>query len=468
MSGKSTKSKNRTHASAVHTALQAADTEVKKSAAPEKAEAASKETETAAEQPSLFKRGLFGFPFGMRKEQKSGQQKINIERETLRYAFFALMGLILFAWALINMASLFGFLKKVVSLFAAFLGGCGTAYVINAVMDPIEKLWLRIFKKNGKISRKLKRPVCMILSTLLILGLIFAVVFMMIPGIRDTVSTFVDGIPTYVNRLSVWWGNVVDFAARYKVTLPEYGIDSQALIEKVQNFLENSGNGIISATVGATSSILSGAINSLLAFVFSMYLLGRKESIGAHLKRSLYALADEKKADRVMDILSLSNRTFSGFISGQFIEAIIIGVLCFIGMEILRLPYAGVISILIGFTALVPIIGAWLGAIVGAFLILLVNPLKAVWFVIFLLILQQLEGNLIYPKVVGRSVGLPGILVLLSVTVGGDAFGFLGMLLGVPVCAVLYTLYEEFIEKKIREKAELKAAEAASEAQKED
>ena len=219
-------------------------------------------------------------------------------------------------------------------------------------------------------------------------------------------------------------------------------------MEKIASLINDRGSGIITVTWGATTSLLSGVVNVLLAFVFAMYLLAQKEAVCTHLKRLVTTVLPRQKAQRVLYIAKLSNQTFTNFISGQTIEAVIIGVLCFIGMLIFKMPYAGVVSVIVGATALVPVFGAWLGGGFGAFLILLTEPVKALWFIVFIVVLQQLEGNLIYPKVVGKSVGLPGILVLMAVTIGGGAFGVLGMLLCVPVCAVLYSLYCEFLHKK--------------------
>lgn len=178
-----------------------------------------------------------------------------------------------------------------------------------------------------------------------------------------------------------------------------------------------------------------------------MYLLAKKETVASHLKKLIVSVLPQKPAQRLLHIASLTNQTFTNFVSGQIIEAVIIGALCFLGMLILRIPYAGAVSAFVAVTALVPIFGAWLGGGFGALLILLAEPIKAMWFIIYLLILQQVEGNLIYPKVVGKSVGLPGLLVLMAVTIGGEAFGILGMLFSVPVCAVLYSLYLEFWKK---------------------
>lgn len=169
--------------------------------------------------------------------------------------------------------------------------------------------------------------------------------------------------------------------------------------------------------------------------------------------KKLYMLFyPESKAKSLIEILRLSNKTFTNFVTGQFTEAIIIGVLCFIGMVILKIPFALIISVLVGFTALIPVFGAFIGTFVGVFLIIMVAPIKAVWFVIFIVVLQQLEGNLIYPRVVGKSVGLPGIWVLLSVTVGGSVFGIVGMLISVPVCSVLYTLLSRTVNKRLKNK----------------
>ena len=175
----------------------------------------------------------------------------------------------------------------------------------------------------------------------------------------------------------------------------------------------------------------------MLALAFSLYLLAQKETLTGQAKKVVRALFSEKWAHWITDVARMTNRTFSNFVTGQLTEAVILGTLCFLGMLIFRLPYAGVISVLVGFTALIPIFGAFSGVGIGAFLILLVSPIKALWFVLFFVILQQLEGNLIYPRVVGKSVGLPGIWVLAAVTVGGNAFGLAGMLLAVPLCSVL-------------------------------
>ena len=381
---------------------------------------------------------------GDRNEDPAPQGSKWPDKTIIRYITRALVLLIIFAWALVNLDVVLRFLGKVLALFTPFLIGGAIAFLINVVLRPLECCWNKVCKKA---PAKLARPVCLTLSAVLVFGILFAVVFMMIPSLRESGDEFIQNIPMYVDEIGRWWADTVHFAAKYNIILPEYAIDSDLLIEKITTFINDEGSGIITVTWGAATSILSGLVDVLLAFVFALYLLAKKEVVADHLKKLITTVLSQKKAKRLLSIASLTNQTFTNFVSGQLTEAVIIGVLCFFGMLILRIPYAGAVSAFVAVTALVPIFGAWLGGGLGAFLILLAEPIKAVWFIIYLLILQQVEGNLIYPKVVGKSVGLPGLLVLMAVTIGGGAFGILGMLFSVPVCAVLYSLYLEFMRK---------------------
>ena len=367
-----------------------------------------------------------------------------LNKNIIQYTIRALLMMILFAWALMNLNAVMEFLRKVISLFSPFLIGGGIAFLINVILNPLERCWNRVCKKA---PAKMARPVCLTISAVLMVGILFAVAFMMIPSLRESIDELIQNIPVYVDEIGRWWADTVHFAAKYNIVLPEYAIDSDMLIEKITTFINDEGSGIITVTWGAATSILSGLVDVFLAFVFALYLLAKKEVVAAHLKKLIATVFPQTRAKRLLSIASLTNQTFPNFVSGQLTEAVIIGVLCFFGMLILRIPYAGAVSAFVAVTALVPIFGAWLGGGLGTFLILLADPIKAVWFVLYLLILQQVEGNLIYPKVVGKSVGLPGLLVLVAVTIGGGAFGVLGMLFSVPVCAVLYNLYLEFMQK---------------------
>ena len=383
-------------------------------------------------------------PTGNQNETPASQGSKWPDETIIRYITRAFLLLIVFAWALVNLEAVLSFLGKVLALFNPFLIGGVIAFLINVVLRPLECCWNRVCRKA---PAKLARPVCLTASTVLVLGILFAVVFMMIPSLRESVDEFIQNIPIYVEKIGRWMAGVARFAAKYNIVLPEYVIDSDLLIEKVTALISDKESGILTVTWGAATSVLSVLVEVLLGLVFALYLLAKKEVVATHLKKLVVTVLPQKKSQRLLSIASLTNQTFTNFVSGQLTEAVIIGVLCCFGMLILGIPYAGAISAFVAVTALVPIFGAWIGGGLGAFLILLAEPGKTLWFILFLLILQQVEGNLIYPKVVGKSVGLPGMLVLMAVTIGGEAFGILGMLFSVPVCAVLFSLYLEFMKK---------------------
>lgn len=369
----------------------------------------------------------------------------SLDRNKIRYMARCAALLILLVWALMNLPAVLSFLRKVLSLFSPFLLGGVIAFLINVMLRPLERFWDRTCRR---MPEKLKRPICLLVSTLLMVGILFTVIFMLLPSLRESGNEFARSAPVYAEEVKGWWTELVRFAERYNVILPEYAINTDRLTEKVMSFVNAEGSGIIIRTWGAATSIFSGVFNLLLAFVFAMYLLAQKEAAAGHMKQLIVRVLPKEKAGRLLRMTALIYQTFSNFVSGQVTEAAIIGVFCFAGMLVLGIPYAGAVSVFVAVTALIPMFGAWIGGGFGFVLILLANPMKALWFVIFLLILQQVEGNLIYPKVVGKSVGLPGILVLVAVTIGSEAFGIPGMLFSVPVGAVLYSLYLEFMQQR--------------------
>ena len=374
--------------------------------------------------------------------------KRNIKRIMLLIAFAALL-----YWGLNNLSWLSGILSGLLNLLSPLLLGICIAFVLNLMMAALERLWDRALAKWSSPWRgKLKRPVCLTLTMVLFLGIIFAIFFILIPRLEEAATTMVANIPTYVSQIQSWWENLSGFAAEHGVTLPELSLSADQVKETITGFLQEKGDSVVNTTLNITTSIVGALVNFLLALVFSLYLLAQKETLLAQSRHLLRRILPQKAADRLMHLLSLANNSFSSFVTGQVTEAFILGTLCCIGMLILRLPYALPVSVIIASLSLIPIFGAWIGAATGAFLIVFQSPIKALTFLIFLLILQQVEGNLIYPKVVGKSVGLPGLWVLAAVTVGGGAFGVLGMLLGVPVCSVVYALVQDFIrsDKPVR------------------
>lgn len=356
---------------------------------------------------------------------------------------------IILYWALNNLSTLGKLLGSFFSLFSPLLIGAGIAYVMNLLLKAIERLWDMALKKAPELWRvKLKRPICLTATILLFLGIIFAIFFILIPRLEEAGSTLIANVPGYITQIQNWWGSLVDFAAGHGVTLPELSMNVEDATKFISKILSSDSSNVVNTTIDITTSILGALVNILLALVFSVYMLAQKETLISQSRRLLLAALPRKAGQRTMHILKLTNNAFSSFVTGQVTEACILGSLCCIGMLILRLPYALPVSVIISFTSLIPIFGAWIGAATGAFLIVFVSPIKALTFLIFLLILQQVEGNLIYPKVVGKSVGLPGLWVLAAVTIGGGIFGMLGMLLGVPICSVIYALVQDFIRSQ--------------------
>ena len=356
---------------------------------------------------------------------------------------------IILYWALNNLSTLGKLLGSFFSLFSPLLIGAGIAYVMNLLLKAIERLWDMALKKAPELWRvKLKRPICLTATILLFLGIIFAIFFILIPRLEEAGSTLIANVPGYITQIQNWWGSLVDFAAGHGVTLPELSMNVEDATKFISKILSSDSSNVVNTTIDITTSILGALVNILLALVFSVYMLAQKETLISQSRRLLLAALPRKAGQRTMHILKLTNNAFSSFVTGQVTEAFILGSLCCIGMLILRLPYALPVSVIIASLSLIPIFGAWIGAATGAFLIVFVSPIKALTFLIFLLILQQVEGNLIYPKVVGKSVGLPGLWVLAAVTIGGGAFGVMGMLLGVPVCSVVYALVQDFIRSR--------------------
>lgn len=387
--------------------------------------------------------------------QQNTEQTITFRfgKSTFKALLMIIAAAILLYWALSHSDKLFTLLGGIMSLLAPFLVGFGIAFIINVLLRPIEKLWDKIFgRSKGKLAKNLKRPIALTLSTLIMLGLIFALVFMVIPEFEKTISNIADSMPQYLEQIKSWWNGVLDWAEGYGIVLPEFTIKTDEIISMASSFISNFDTGILDKTLGITASIFGAIVNFIIAFAFSLYVLAQKETLGEAAKKTLFALLPEKKVSTILDFASLTNQTFTNFVTGQLTEAVIIGILCFIGMLIFGMPYAPVVSVLVGATALIPVFGGFIGTGIGAFLILFVSPIKAVWFVVFIIVLQQLEGNLIYPRVVGKSVGLPGILVLAAVTIGGGAFGIVGMLLSVPTCAVIYSLCKTAVDKRLKEK----------------
>ena len=335
--------------------------------------------------------------------------------------------------------------RFLIGIVMPFLIGGAIAFVLNVPMRQIEK---HLFNKNGRLQ-KIRRPVAYLLTLVCVIGIIVLVMVMVIPEIANTVSIVITQIPVAFEMVQGW---MEDLAKQWPVLEPalkELDIDWSSVSSSVVSFVQNVASGLVSSGVGLFSGIVSGVATFFIGFVFSIYVLFQKERLCRQAKQVMLALLPDKVTERILQVATLSNQVFSSFLSGQCLEAVILGMMFVIAMSIFRMPYAMLTGVVIAVTALVPIFGAFIGCIVGMLLIAMVNPIQAVWFLILFLVLQQIEGNLIYPHVVGGSIGLPAMWVLIAVTVGGNLFGIAGIILFIPLCSVLYALFRQFIKKRL-------------------
>ena len=349
-----------------------------------------------------------------------------------------------------NLSYIGGFISLLCTAVYPLVLGCAIAFVFNILLSFCERYYFP--KHNGKFVTYSRRPVCLAFSICIVLLSLLLITKLVIPEVAGSCKVIYRAMPDIVDKVKNWAIENSSSIPDIQKKISELDVDWVSISENIVKFLTSGATGIISSLAGIIGAFTLSVTKIVVAVVFAVYLLIGKDSIKKGVARMKNAYLDRKTAERVQHIFDVTRTTFRNFFVGQFTEAFILGVLCIIGMLILRLPYAVMTGTVVGVTALVPIVGAFIGAALGAFMILTVNPMQAVIFIIFLIILQQIEENLIYPRVVGSSIGLPGIWVLAAVTVGGSVSGVLGMLLGVPIVATLYKLVCENLEKKEAEK----------------
>lgn len=353
-------------------------------------------------------------------------------------------GIVLFV-LLINYNWLFKFLNVLCKAITPFILGFVIAFVLNVLVKGIEQKFL-------KRMNKYKRVVSISASLVIIVGFIVFLLAILIPQLHNAGTIFVENIPEYQE-------NLYDLGEKIGLSheqLEFLDIENNKVKETVVTLIKENSDTLIGVSMGVASSLVSALTSFFIGLIFAIYLLMDKEHLCNQAKRLLKAVSKNNIYDKVVEVLKLSDLTFSNFVKVQVFEAFILGILCFLGMLLLRIPYAATISVLVGVTALIPVFGAFIGCVVGGFLIFMINPLKSLTFIIFFLILQQIEGNFIYPKVVGNKIGLPSIWVLVAVTIGGSCGGVLGMLIGVPIVSVIYSLIRIFVNNRVKDNNENK------------
>ena len=349
-----------------------------------------------------------------------------------------------------NLSLLAGVVRGGVQVLQPLLLGFAMAVVLNVPMRSIEAAMAA--SKNKKLQA-LRRPLSIVLALLAVVGIFVGVIFLVVPALTEAVTTLVASAIEAVNTISGWMTSAELAQHPYGKWLAQLNVDWAQMSNELLGALRTGAGSLMGSTVAVVGAVSGSLINFVMGLVFAIYILAGKENLKRQICRLLDAWLPARIGGAMRHVAALTSNIFQKFIAGQALEAVILGTLCALGMAILRLPYATMIGALVGVTALMPIVGAWIGMLVGAFMILTVSPLQALVFVIFLLILQQIEGNLIYPRVVGSSVGLPAMWVLAAVTVGSSFGGLLGMLLAVPVASVAYQLLREETAKRELRKA---------------
>lgn len=369
--------------------------------------------------------------------------KIEIDyKKTLKLVIIAIIAY----WILNHYQIVLSLLSKLLSVLMPFIIGCMIAFVLNVLMIRIEKQLSKVIV-NPKL-KILKRVLSILGSIALVVGVVAIIIILIIPELVSAIKVIALSLPEVIDNLQNWTDSHSIYLPQLENLINQ--IDVESLGNELSKFAKTEFSGVLDSTIDILAVIVNGIVNFVLGLVFAIYISMSKETLKDQTKRLINAYLPSKVADNIFEVARLSRTTFSNFIIGQTVEAFILGALCTIGMIILGLPYAPMVGSLVGITAFIPIIGAFIGGAIGAFMIFTVDYMQAFIFIIFLVILQQLEGDLIYPRVVGSTIGLPSIWVLFAVTVGGSLWGITGVLLGVPIVSVIYSLVK--IQVKNREK----------------
>lgn len=357
-----------------------------------------------------------------------------------KWIILVLVGVISY-WTINNLNIFIDAIGKFLNVLLPFIIGVALAYILNIPMIKIEKNLKKRFKNNKVPVRILS----IILSILIFVFIVAVILLMLVPELIENIELLIQNIPMFISNIEEWVLSLLD---KY----PDMQMEIEKVFEEnanISNILVSFLNYILNGSISFISDIVSGIFNIFTSFIFAIYMLSQKEYLQDSIKKLIYVYVKKAYADKIMEIAKLSNNIFSKFISGQCLDAVILGCILFVVLSIFGFPYALLISVLTSITALIPIFGAFIAAGVGALLIFITNPLQAAIFVLVFLVVQQIEGNFIYPKVVGKSVGLSPLLTLLAITVGGGLFGIVGMLIGLPIASIVYSLLANDANKRM-------------------
>ena len=381
---------------------------------------------------------------------------MKLDRKNVRTILLIIAFAVLLYTAAQNLASVYGAVRTVWRVFGVVITGLAMAFVLNVPLKLFEnRVFYGMSEDRRPLVRKLRRPVSLVFALVVSLGLIGILIAVVLPQLTATVAEVAARLPEYISS-AVNWLN--DFLAGFGIeieSLKNFTVDWEKVFSELTTYLKEGsanvdGSSVVDTVTGVGTSVVSTVMNTFLGLVVAVYILAQKERIG----RCIDAFLPQKAASGLARIASMASETFSNFVAGQLADSCILGILCYICMRIFRFPYPEVISVVIGVTSLVPMVGSFIGEVIGALLILIVSPLKALLFVVMVLAIQQVDGAFIYPRIVGRSVGLPGVAVFCAVIVGGNVAGVIGAMIGVPVCALIYALLREAVDARLRRREE--------------
>lgn len=368
---------------------------------------------------------------------------MKLDKKNIKIIMLLITFTVSLVFAFQNIPFFISIILKVLNLLFPFILGLCIAFILNVLVSLIEK------KLNKKIkNKKFLRMLSITLSLLTVSLIVIFVLMMAIPDFIKAISSLINTLPDSLKKLDDWLTN---YTQNSIIGDKINSINWDSITNNIINFIKNSLDVFLNNSINFIKNFISSIISFVMGIIFSIYILAEKETLAKQVKKVMKVYIPSKINDKIFEILKISNKTFSKFITGQCLEAIILGSLFFIAMSIFRFPYTLAISSLITLTALIPIFGALIASVFGIILIGITSPVKAFWFFILFQVIQQIEGNLIYPKVVGKSVGLPSLFVMLAVMVGGNAFGLIGMLISVPISSILYSLFKTRVNEKLKE-----------------
>jgi len=385
---------------------------------------------------------LFGGGICTMEEKKKTGLKWFGERKPVR---LMLLGALL-VLGILHIESLLKALNFLWQVAQPLVTGAVMAYILEVVVKRLERIYFP--RSRRPIVVKTRRPLCIALATILVFSLVALIVGMVIPGMGEAFDLLASEVPKYLGQLQAWiLENAHQFPAIAE-SVQDWQLDWTGIGVQIINYAFNGMGGLLSSTVTVIGAVTGTVFNFFMSVIFAFFLLAGKDKLKMQTHRIIRAALPEKRADQLRHVISVTHKAFSGFIVGQALNGLILGAATWLGMSIFNMPYALIVGVLSGVTALIPIIGGYIGAIVGAFLVFTQSPGMAIWFLVYIIILQQIQGNVIYPRLVSSSIGLPGIWVLAAVTIGGGLGGVVGMLVGVPIAAILYILIRETVQKR--------------------